>query len=119
MQINVSTNFDITLNRLKGGALVRAQLEAWKSDASDWKLAGAFPMVDVLNPSETVACTLPPGTTYLCILRYDVIESLNGVFEYDFSINGTRLIGDSGNVNKTSNPNDTSSFKAQFMLHVS
>lgn len=117
MQVNVNQQFQMLLNRNKGGALVRAQVDAWEANGTDWHLVKSFPMLAVLATHQNTACQLPRGT-YLCVFRVEVEESLNGVYDYDYFVDGSKVFFGKGDVNTTAATNDSAAFKEQFLLVV-
>lgn len=118
MQLNVQNEFDIQLDRTKGGAFVKARVDAWKATDEAWELAGTFALSDVLQKNERRTCTLPDGASYLCVFQCEIEESLNGIYAYDFYVNNTKVVFGAGDVNTTKNPHDGAAAKAQFMLLV-
>jgi hypothetical protein len=118
MQVTVNPDFTLTLNRNRGGAIVKAVVDAWKSTGDDWELAGSFPLMDVATKIQKVDVHLEPGVTYLCMLRTEVEESLNGVFDYNLFVNNTKTVVGNGDVNTTGSAHDSAAFKAPFFVEV-
>ncbi len=112
----VPKNFKLSLSR-SGGAIIGAQIDVWKPTQTDWEHVDQYMFDQPLKSTETVQATLPKGA-YACVFQCFVEESINGRYDFDFSVAGKSTFIDSGDVNNTAAKNDSKVFKDQFVLEV-
>lgn len=120
MEVDVAQSFSIKLNRKAGGAIIKGQVEVWDLDDNDEpELVTIFPLVGVTKRTETVPCHLEAGKSYYCIFRSRMVESANGIYDWEFFVNDTRVAFTNGNVDTTASTIDTVALKSPFILTVS
>lgn len=112
----VSAPFDFSLSRA-GGSLITARIDVWLPSDEGWKPVTSCVFSDSTVPKEVRSLELAPNT-YTCVFQCFVEESLNGRYEFQFSVNEAATYSDSGDVNTTSANNDSKVYKDQFVLVV-
>lgn len=115
MLINVDKDFKLVFKR-GGGAMITAQVVFRVATPTGWKVAGVFPLSKVFDPVEAIEVSLAPGTRYMGTFKCEVEEQLNGAYDYEFSVNGTKVYFDQDDVNTTSNAHDSIAFKGDFVV---
>jgi hypothetical protein len=100
-----------------GGSIIHVRVDVWRAAAEDWEAVEQYEFVEATESTENIKKTIPKGT-YTCVARCYVEESLNGVYDMKFSVDGTETFAASGDVNTTSAPNDSRVFRNQFVLEV-
>ncbi len=113
----VKKDFKMALKR-GGGSIIGAEIDVWRPTANDWELVGRFIFSDAVQSTETINATLPSGA-YSCVFQGFVTESINGRYDFDFSVAGKSTFISDGNVDTTPAKNDKQVFKDQFVLEVS
>ena len=113
----ISTNpVNLILNR-KGGCVITSRLNFWVASQAGWQLAGSSIFQNVTSPREHQTITLPSGS-YTVVSKYFVEESVNGVYEFEMFVSNQSIGSKGGDINTTSNPHDSMTFKNQFVLEV-
>ena len=112
----VASPFALQFSRT-GGSLITARLDVWQPTPTGWQSVGQFAFSDPTHSVENVPGQLAPGS-YTCVFQCYVEESLNGKYSFDFSVAGSSVYQDSGDVNTTSANNDSKVYKDQFVLKV-
>ena len=113
----VKKDFKMSLAR-GGGTIIGAQVDVWRPTADDWELVSQFLLKDTVQSKETIEASLPTGA-FMCVFQCFVEESINGRYEFDFSVGNKSTFVSDGDVDSTPAKNDKKVFKDQFVLEVS
>lgn len=113
----VKKDFKLSLER-GGGSIIGAEIDVWRPTTDDWELVRRFIFNDVVQGTETINASLPKGA-YTCVFQGFVTESINGRYEFDFSVDDKSTFISDGDVDTTPAKNDKQTFKDQFVLEVS
>lgn len=116
MQVASTNPVAIQVSR-SGGCVITARLDYWVPTQSDWVLAGSTILQQVTSNIENQSITLPQSS-YTVVAKFFVEESINGVYSFELNINGQQVCAKNGDVNTTTNPHDSVTFKSQFILQV-
>jgi hypothetical protein len=113
----ISTNPTQFTVKRKGGCIIVNRLDFWIATQDDWQLAASLNFQDVQSHQEDQSIILPKGN-YTVVTKNFIEESINGVFSFEIAI-GSQIVGSkSGDVNTTSSPHDSMTYKNQFILEV-
>lgn len=100
-----------------GGSIIHVRVDVWRATETDWEAVDQYEFIESTESSETIKKTLPKGS-FTCVARCYVEESLNGMYDMKFDVDGTETFTASGDVNTTNAPNDSRVFRNQFVLEV-
>ena len=116
MKVTSSSPVAMELKRA-GGSIIIARADFWSATATGWTLIASASFQAVANPNEAQSVKLKKGQ-YTVVFTCRVEESVNGTYDFSFSVAGAALYADKGNVNTTSDPHDAKVYKDQFVLDV-
>lgn len=116
MQVTANNPIAIQLRR-SGGCVITARLDYWIPTKSGWNLAGSSILQQVTSNIENQSITLPKNS-YTVVAKFFVEESINGVYTFEFDINGQSICEKNGDVNTSASSHDSATFKTQFILQV-
>jgi hypothetical protein len=112
----VSHSFEFSFSRA-GGSVITSRVDVWLATQAGWQNAGQFVFNAPANSKENLQGELPPGS-YTCVFQCYVEESLNGIYDFSFEVNGHPTFQDRGDVNTTAAKDDAKVYKDQFILVV-
>lgn len=116
MLVQSASPVSLSLSR-SGGSIIQSRLDIWRSTANGWQAVGSSLFNQVTQATESQNLKLPKGT-YAAVFTCRVEESINGVYDFGFSVGMQKLYADKGNVNTTNDPHDSKAYKDQFVLEV-
>lgn len=112
----VSGPFELSFARA-GGSVITSRVDVWLATPAGWQSKGQFVFSDPTTEREVLKGELPAGS-YTCVFQCYVEESLNGIYDFAFEVNGTSTYRDKGDVNTTAAKDDAKVYKDQFVLVV-
>jgi len=100
-----------------GGSIIVAQVDIWRPTEEGWVLVDQVKFSDATQQEEAQDLKLTPDR-YTCVFQCFVQESLNGRYDFAFSVEDKATFADDGDVNTTPSNDDSKVYKDEFVLAV-